>query len=891
MLSSPNTTVTSPTLANTASAISTPKTVPTVKCSPSSTVTATAPTIINTSSTTTSVLKDVKLCETTVKALPITDAPSNFSSNRSRTRPVVKITCPKCHIIINKINLQKHIERKHPDESVFGIDDTFQLTTQCIDQTNGIYAVIKVVKGNSFPVHVKYQTWGENQTVCESNECQVNMGIAQKSGIPSYQCMHISAASMCKSLADQVSLKEDILTEMVREKWFSMKKKKQCLALQQLANSNHAPLSVLTSTDVSSVQKFISVFEPSASSYSTLGRVMVVYNATLNTWTCPCTRFQHSCMHKYIAKWHLFQRLPELFSSTHSIPLSEEDSASENNHVYPPRGLGLEYMVNYILQHKKIPAVLPEEMRLPSSNTDYPQSLCPHETVCQECPGNVPLSDPILITQKAKILTNWCIVEDVTTFCKQCPQCGIFYRYQEWKDRLHNFNDHVILDIPLCITLRHLLQVYTSVSRAVEYLQLVTGVEFPPPDTILQAYLQFEALTDHEYKYSCPSCGDHPPVVIMGFHKHSTSLLSENDIEEPPENFRGEVNLETFWETLSKEMICQGLVTDDIQNPFTVPPNYHFWAPWIGKRTRHSDTVLNTEFEKVCPSKSAMEISEVAVTEERLAEELFRQKANVIRSLCNDCGVDSTGSRTDLLLRLANDVKSKETFSKICAKIWSTSGGWGFIMCPCGIVYSLKCNLRAESPQDFADLLLSWQHMPNVMVYDFAQGLATHTNLKASEKMPISPFEGRLMEPTQDNIELAKRGQLKVSLPWLEEKMTMADPYGHPVTGSSEHYILYQDSIRKDSEDALRKVTLVPQLDGKVSGEIAEQLLAKLKENCYFLNMSLPSIHLFQMRNFIHHYNENEAQKISPRLAQSCEFSLMQTYVCDQAVSGKFACK
>jgi len=54
----------------------------------------------------------------------------------------------------------------------------------------------------------------------------------------------------------------------------------------------------------------------------------------------------------------------------------------------------------------------------------------------------------------------------------------------------------------------------------------MTGVEFPPPDTILHAYLQFEALTDHEYKYSCPSCGDHPPVVILGVHKPSTSHLS-----------------------------------------------------------------------------------------------------------------------------------------------------------------------------------------------------------------------------------------------------------------------------------------------------------------------------------------------------------------------------
>lgn len=131
-------------------------------------------------------------------------------------------------------------------------------------------------------------------------------------------------------------------------------------------------------------------------------------------------------------------------------------------------------------------------------------------------------------------------------------------------------------------------------------------------------------------------------------------MFSESDIKEPPENFKGEVNLETFWEALSKEMICRGLVEstyrtyrayycellkrmhlvivfppivlDDGHNPFAVPTNYHFWAPWIGRNTRQSDTVLNTEFEKVRASKSASEVFEMTVTDDSLCEELFKQK-------------------------------------------------------------------------------------------------------------------------------------------------------------------------------------------------------------------------------------------------------------------------
>lgn len=119
-----------------------------------------------------------------------------------------------------------------------------------------------------------------------------------------------------------------------------------------------------------------------------------------------------------------------------------------------------------------------------------------------------------------------------------------------------------------------------------EFLQLMAGVEFPPPDTVLRAYLHFEALTEHEYRFSCVSCGDHPPVVIMGLHRQASQssgrtivktfnvcvllfffqhvdlflVFSVKHIEEPPESFRGEIDVERFWEAVSKEMIARGFV-------------------------------------------------------------------------------------------------------------------------------------------------------------------------------------------------------------------------------------------------------------------------------------------------------------------------------------------
>ena len=42
---------------------------------------------------------------------------------------------------------------------------------------------------------------------------------------------------------------------------------------------------------------------------------------------------------------------------------------------------------------------------------------------------------------------------------KSKRSCGMYCRYQEWKDSLHNLNDHILLDLPLYITLGDLLQV------------------------------------------------------------------------------------------------------------------------------------------------------------------------------------------------------------------------------------------------------------------------------------------------------------------------------------------------------------------------------------------------------------------------------------------------
>ncbi len=117
---------------------------------------------------------------------------------------------------------------------------------------------------------------------------------------------------------------------------------------------------------------YVSVFEPNVSFYNRLVRIMVVYNAKLNTWHCPCTRPRRSCIHKAVCKWHLFQTNIKLFQRVKSTEedltcktslqvdtcLSLEKDDAENT-VYPPTNEDLKKMVQYIFTNKTIPSSLP----------------------------------------------------------------------------------------------------------------------------------------------------------------------------------------------------------------------------------------------------------------------------------------------------------------------------------------------------------------------------------------------------------------------------------------------------------------------------------------------------------------------------------------------------
>lgn len=126
-----------------------------------------------------------------------------------------------------------------------------------------------------------------------------------------------------------------------------------------------------------SLKRCISVYEPHASYYAQLGRIMVTYDVKLNSWHCPCARSRRSCLHKYIAKWHLFQTEHQLFRTVQSTDQTTQvhESVDDAGLLYPPTK-ELESMIRYVMNNKTIPAALPEHLRLPSFSSTYFPMRC-----------------------------------------------------------------------------------------------------------------------------------------------------------------------------------------------------------------------------------------------------------------------------------------------------------------------------------------------------------------------------------------------------------------------------------------------------------------------------------------------------------------------------------
>lgn len=65
-----------------------------------------------------------------------------------------------------------------------------------------------------------------------------------------------------------------------------------------------------------------------------------------------------------------------------------------------------------------------------------------------------------------------------------------------------------------------------------------------------------------------------------------------------------------------------------------------------------------------------------------------------MRTLCKECGVDSNGSKVDLILCLRTEMQNRQAYDKVFEKIWGASGEsfafFGFVIFTLSLVIAIN---------------------------------------------------------------------------------------------------------------------------------------------------------------------------------------------------------
>ena len=82
------------------------------------------------------------------------------------------------------------------------------------------------------------------------------------------------------------------------------------------------------------------------------------------------------------------------------------------------------------------------------------------------------------------------MLSDYETFIKIYPACHMCYRYQEYTDWVHNFNDKFLLKLAICIFMRENVKQHVAIGNASEILQEYLHAKLNQ-QTVVNAYMLF----------------------------------------------------------------------------------------------------------------------------------------------------------------------------------------------------------------------------------------------------------------------------------------------------------------------------------------------------------------------------------------------------------------
>ena len=818
------------------------------------------------------------------------------------------VQCPICDLVLLGSSLKRHMtthKKMIVPESI------------TVDRNRAIFMVPKSPHhgGIRYPIHVqKMIKQNETKIFCEHPDCIAHHKIFKESGGSLVSCDHLDLVNeRTTQIKEPEKLNEDFLfsENTPIAKSFKEETIKKCSDLNKLAilgnyptivpflpNGNHVHLSVWTSQQD----------DPCAR----LGRVIVTYDKDTRKISCGCClQNRIPCVHKAMALWYLCQTgtidnhndipstldtgyvsdkeplvPPEVNSkfSDSQIDACQDKKINQKSNCYPPKNQeSIERIIEYLHSYKKYNKVhLHRKVDFRTKLED--RKIIPIETKCIHC--DVPLQAPLRINKNGKVLTfSDGLVGPFSVYVKKCPSCEMFYRYQECTDGIHNIDDDLFVEMRLNLFLKENLQEHNSIGGAVASLSRLPGMTKLNEAKILDGYFMFDVLSTTDCPFFCAQCGYHPHILIADLNRKLAFRCDMDDVEDVDDindETAGDVDSDKFWTDIECSILASAF-PGSVKTKFSVKPSFKYWSPYIGKNSRKTNIMLNTEYKKLDRKTGTFDPEYLKeLTEERLFELVSQKPLKVLKNIAKEMKMTnfSGKNRREILKAIQTNLSGdNQSFGKLFLNMGGFSGGYLTYNCIHGISYYLKMPIRTEGPRDYIDGLLSMKHLPNVTIIDMPQHLVKHSESRQNDILRTNngneagelffPFEGRAGDCNdQDNVLKANENKFRASFPCLSgepnDKDNDSSHLSHPVTGSSIRMALFDrfhENNSNSSVEDLRKLQCVKELYGQLNSQVAEQLHKSFNSNKRFLNAMSPHHFAYLLRSMLNYRNElkNEA--------------------------------
>ncbi|XP_063420506.1 uncharacterized protein LOC134705715 [Mytilus trossulus] len=360
-----------------------------------------------------------------------------------------KKACQICGKLVSKRWMRSHMKiHKKENDGQNEINQHRHHYTALVDSNSGIYCSATNLSGPLYPVHAIKMTSGANQdSFCENQQCIDSKDTAKRGGNIAYECAHIRSVPYAVRGKD-IILQDTTLMSLKSQNFITEARSAELLQLKETLARSGSPLAVEIPPmeNASSRYRYFSVSTGSPKYWSRTYRTIVSYDSTLNKYTCKCSNAARYCMHKAIVKCCIYQETPNFFTNEEGVNLEDNNVTSfdyendtESQGVLKKDKIKFDLMLNYIASMKKIPAN-PEVENALYERTSFLQEnkITARETSCHKCDGDLALEK---ISSRSKIVTMRKIFKDVEVYVKVCPRCRTVYRFQEWIEGIHNYNN------------------------------------------------------------------------------------------------------------------------------------------------------------------------------------------------------------------------------------------------------------------------------------------------------------------------------------------------------------------------------------------------------------------------------------------------------------------